>query len=221
VGNPLPETLFPLTFTKKNCLRLKNSIILLFRHIALVLNYYSLLLHVLLDTLITSKTRVRLLVKFFSNPDTSAYLREIADEFGESTNSVRVELNRLSEANLLISQPAGRTITYQANKSHPLFPEISTLVQKFLGLDQLALSVIDRLGNLQTAFITGDYARGVDSGIIDLVVVGKVDQNLLDKLSKKVEHKISRKIRTLVLNETEYQVLLMKGQFENPLILFA
>lgn len=186
-----------------------------------VLIFYSILHHVLLDTLITSKTRVRLLVKFFSNPDTSAYLREIAAELGESTNSVRVELNRLAEAHLIVSTPNGRTITYQANQSHPLFPEISGIVQKFLGLDQLAMSIIDRLGNLHTAFITGDYARGLDSGIIDLVVVGQVDASLLDKLSKKVEQKISRKIRTLVLNEPEYEVLLSKGQFENSLILYG
>jgi len=175
----------------------------------------------LLDTLITSKTRVRLLIKFFSNPETSAYLREIAEEFGESTNSVRVELNRLSEAGLLISKPTGRTISYKANKKHTLFSEVSAIVSKTLGLDQLALSIIERLGNMKLAFITGDYAKGIDSGIIDLVIVGDVDTTLLSSLSKKIEHKIKRKIRPLVLNETEYLELDLKGQFQNPLILFS
>ena len=55
----------------------------------------------MLDTLITSKTRVKLLMKFFLNPGTRAYLRELASEFDESTNSVRVELNRLSEAKII------------------------------------------------------------------------------------------------------------------------
>ena len=59
----------------------------------------------MLDTLVTSKTRIKLLMKFFLNPGTRAYLRSLADEFGESTNSVRVELNRLSEAGLLGSEP--------------------------------------------------------------------------------------------------------------------
>jgi len=175
----------------------------------------------LIDTLITSKTRVRLLIKFFSNPETSAYLREIAEEFGESTNSVRVELNRLSEAGLLVSRPTGRTISYKANKNHPLFSEVSAIVSKTLGLDQLALSIIERMGNMQLAFITGDYSRGIDSGIIDLVIVGNVDISLLNRLSKKVEQKINRKIRPLVLAEAEYADLDAKGQFQNPLILFS
>ena len=55
----------------------------------------------MLETLVTSKTRAKLLLKFFLNPSTSAYLRGLADEFGESTNGVRVELNRLMEAGLL------------------------------------------------------------------------------------------------------------------------
>ena len=174
----------------------------------------------MLDTLITSKTRVRLLVKFFSNPETTAYLREIAEEFGESTNSVRIELNRLSDAGLLNSKPDGRTITYQANKAHPLFHEISQIVSKTLGLDQLVISIIDRLGNLELAFITGDYANGIDSGIIDLVLVGDVDSTLVTQLSKKIEQKIKRKIRPLILNQSEYSSLEEKGRFTNPLLLY-
>ena len=52
----------------------------------------------MLDALITSKTRVRLLVKFFLNPTMKSYLRELASEFEESTNSVRLELNRLKRS---------------------------------------------------------------------------------------------------------------------------
>jgi predicted transcriptional regulator len=173
-----------------------------------------------LDTLITSKTRVRVLIKFFSNPETSSYLREIAEEFGESTNSVRVELNRLSEAGLLKSRPNGRTIAYRANPDHPLFPEIQRIVSKFLGLDKLALSIVDRLGNLDIAFVTGDYARGLDTGIIDLVIVGDVDQLLLARLSKKVEQQIKRRIRPLILDKAEYELLREKGQFDHALIMY-
>jgi len=66
-------------------------------------------LNVKLDSLITSQTRVKLLLKFFLNPERRSYLRELAEEFGESTNSVRVELNRLNEAGLLTSFDEGRT----------------------------------------------------------------------------------------------------------------
>ena len=58
----------------------------------------------MLDSLITSKTRVKLL-KFFMNPETRSYLRSLAEEFGESTNAVRVELNRLEKAGILNRAP--------------------------------------------------------------------------------------------------------------------
>jgi hypothetical protein len=177
-----------------------------------------------LDSLITSKTRIRLLVKFFSNPDTRAYLREIAEEFGESTNSVRVELNRLSDAKLLISAPEGRTVKYSANTRHPLFGNITQIVTKYLGLDEIALNIVERLGNVDRAFVIGDYARGLDSGIIDLVIVGEdIDRALLDKLSGKVESIINRKIRSLVLSPAEFQNLLQKpgNRFEHPILLYG
>ena len=79
----------------------------------------------MIDTLITSKTRIKLLLKFFLNPDVRGHLRGLAEEFGESTNAVRTELNRLAEAGLLRVADEGRRKLYGANSSHPLFPYIS------------------------------------------------------------------------------------------------
>ncbi len=162
-------------------------------------------LNVKLDSLITSQTRVKLLLKFFLNPESRSYLRELADEFGESTNSVRVELNRLSEAGLLNSFDEGRTKVYRANTSHPLFPEIHSMVRKFTGIDQLIPQVLSKLGDIHSAYIVGDYARGMDSGIIDLVLVGEVDKAYLQNLIDKVEPMLHRKIRYLTLNEDELE----------------
>lgn len=173
----------------------------------------------MLESLITSKTRVKLLLKFFSNPETQAYLRELAEEFGESTNAVRVELNRLSKAGLLQSKTNGRTKLYQANASHSLFPEIQSLVRKFLGFDKLE-EILRKLGNLDLAFITGDYARGIDSGIIDLVIVGNVDKKYLLELIEKAERMIKRKIRPLVLTNEEFHTLRDRLSVEKALFLW-
>ncbi|ACZ19838.1 conserved hypothetical protein [Thermanaerovibrio acidaminovorans DSM 6589] len=162
----------------------------------------------MLDSLITSKTRIKLLLKFFLNPGTSAYLRGLADELGESTNSVRVELNRLSEAGLLESAEEGRTKVYRANTAHPLFPEIQRMVAKTVGLDKVVEQVVSRLGKVELAFVTGDYAKGKDSGLIDLVLVGEIDKGYLQSLVEKLEALIERKVRTLVLTISEYEKLL-------------
>lgn len=170
----------------------------------------------MIDSLITSKTRVKLLLKFFLNPENRSYLRELSEEFGESTNAVRVELNRLAEAGLLQSQDEGRTKLYKANTKHPLFPEIRAIVTKTLGIDQLVDQVIRRLGNVELAFITGDYAKGIDSGLIDLVLVGDIDRAYLQNLIDKLEKMIERKIRVLVLTTKELQAL--HSTFANNLL---
>lgn len=159
----------------------------------------------LLSSLVTSKTRVKLLVRFFTNPRASAYLRGLSSEFNLSTNSVREELNRLSEAKLLVSQKNGREVHYRANPEHPLFGELMSMVQKTLGLDQVIDNIVRRLGQLERAFLVDDYAMGRDSGIIDLVLVGRIDGNNLLDLTAKTENYIKRKIRTMVLTPDEFK----------------
>ena len=171
----------------------------------------------MLNTLITSKTRINLLLKFFLNPGTKAYLRELSAEFGESTNSVRVELNRLTEAKILKSSSLGRKIIYRANSKHSLFRDIQNVVRKFVGLDQLVEDLIKRLGSVDKAFVIGDYAKGIDSGLIDVVLVGKVNVDTLEKFVDKTGGLINRKIRPLVLDRIEFQKLKSRLDIDNAL----
>ena len=136
----------------------------------------------MLDSLITSKTRIKLLLKFFLNPGTRAYLRGLATEFGESTNAIRIELNRLTDAKLLKSVHSGRTVEYSANKEHSLFMDIQSVVKKFVGIDTLVEELADKIGNVQSAYVIGDYAKGNDSGLIDLALVGDVDDAKLKEM---------------------------------------
>lgn len=159
----------------------------------------------MLKSLITSKTRMKLLIKFFINPETTSYLRELAEEFGESSNAVRVELNRLVEAGLLTSEYAGRLKLYKANVNNPIFSELHNIVKKYIGIDKLVEEIVNKLGTVEIALITGDYAKGVDSGIIDLIIVGEVNQNYLQSLVEKTELLIERKIRTLVFTIDEFE----------------
>ena len=161
----------------------------------------------MLESLITSKTRIRLLLKFFLNPETRAYLRELASEFGESTNGIRLELNSLTKAKLLKSSNIGRTVVYRANKDHTLFTDIQSVVQKYVGIDHLVDDLISELGQVDSAYIIGDYAHGSDSGLIDLVIVGQVKVDVLQRLIDKTGKIISRKIRPLVLDQEELQCL--------------
>ena len=160
--------------------------------------------------LISSKTRIKILMRLFFNPETRSYLRELAKEFNVSTNSVREELNRLTKTELLNSERNGRQVYYMANKKHPLFPELKSMVSKVMGIDQVIEGIINRLGHLDLVYLIDDYAEGKDTGIIDLVVVGDIDQYHLNDLSRKTERYINRKIRSLTLTQDEYKKIWLK-----------
>ena len=159
----------------------------------------------LLSGLIASKTRIRLLIRLFFNPHTKSYLRELAKEFNVSTNSVREELNQLKKTNLLKSEKNGRQVYYMANTNHSLFPELKSMVSKVMGIDQVIDSIVRRLGDLERAYLIDDYAEGKDTGIIDLLLVGDIDEYHLNDLSRKTERYIKRKIRSLVLGKDEFE----------------
>ena len=155
----------------------------------------------ILASIITSKTRLKLLIKFFSHPNAQGYLRGLAEEFGDSTNAVRIELIKLEEAGLLKSSTHGQRVVYEVNKTNPFYAELVSMVSKFLGFDDLIKMVLEKIGNLQEAYVVGDYARGVDSGTIKLVLVGFVNEDVLQDLITKVTLKIHRKIEIKILSK--------------------
>jgi predicted DNA-binding protein YlxM (UPF0122 family) len=174
----------------------------------------------LFNGLIASKTRIKLLVRLFFNPDSRSYLRELAKEFKVSTNSVREELNQLTETKFLTSKKDGRQVYYMANQRHPLFPELRSMVNKVMGLDQVIDGIVNRLGDLELAFLIDDYAEGKDTGIVDLLLVGKINEYHLNDLSRKTERYIKRKIRSLVLTRDEYEDLRSKLEKRPSLLIW-
>jgi DNA-binding transcriptional ArsR family regulator len=156
----------------------------------------------LLDALITSRTRLKLLLRFFLNASTSSYLRNLEDEFGESTNAIRVELNRLEEAGLLTSEMMANRKVYKANTSHPLFPDINNIIRKYLGIDKLVEEVLAKLGDVKEVYITGQLARGINSDTINLFIVSdSIDIDYLNRLANKASQLISRKITYAITPE--------------------
>jgi len=175
----------------------------------------------MLDTLITSKTRVKLLMKFFLNSNSESYLRNLSKEFGESSNAIRVELNKFETAGLLSSELKGNRKYFQANTKHPLFSSIHNLLIKHLGLDRIIDSVIDELGDLLKVYLVGDFAQGKDSSIIDLIFVGEnINANYLLKLVQKSERLIERKIRYMIFQQDEVTDYLLKKDASEYLLLW-
>jgi predicted nucleotidyltransferase len=157
-----------------------------------------------LESLITSKTRIKLLLKFFLNSATTSYLRDLAAEFGESTNAIRLELNHLEEAGLLNSKTEGNKKVFQANRQHPLYGDIRQLLLKHTGIDHIVENVVTNLGGLHSAYVTGSFARGRDNPVIDLLLVGHgIDRQYLVQMVKKAEKIISRGIHYSIIDREE------------------
>ena len=149
----------------------------------------------MLNKLITSKTRLRLLIKFFISQANRGYLNGLATEMGESTNSIRKELNHLYDAGYLKKVKQNNKIEYKANVDHPLYETLRKVVLKHLGLEDIVEVVLERMGNVESIAIVGDYAKGIDSGNIEVFLVGEnLNFDYIKQLEDKIENLIGRKI---------------------------
>jgi len=157
----------------------------------------------MLETLITSKTRIRILVKFFMNVANNGYLRGLAEELNESTNSIRKELNNLLEAGYLEKESIQNKIIYRANTNHPLFSILQKIIRQHIGLDAMVEMILQRMGNVEKVILIGDYANGKDSGVIEVILVGnQLNEEYIEQLGIKIENEIKRKV---IFTIKEYQ----------------
>ncbi|MDX6153997.1 winged helix-turn-helix domain-containing protein [Marinococcus sp. PL1-022] len=90
----------------------------------------------MLHQLVTSKTRLRLIVKFFLCEE-ETYLRRIVREFNDSANAIRVELKRLSEMELITGRPVQNRRYYQVNKNHYMYEDMNRLIRNYVQWDQM------------------------------------------------------------------------------------
>ncbi|HET8810410.1 MAG TPA: ArsR family transcriptional regulator [Flavobacteriaceae bacterium] len=175
----------------------------------------------MLDTLISSKTRIKLLLKFFLNSSSQSYLRSLETEFGESTNAIRLELNRFEDAGMLESEKKGNRKYFKANTKHPLFGEVQKIMQKYVGIDQIIERVVDKLGNLEQVYIEGKLAKGLETEVIDLILIGKqIDRQYLTALINKAEEVIDKRIRYVLFEPGKEQEYL-KNQQVKPLLIWG
>ena len=168
--------------------------------------------------MITSKTRLRLMIKFFISQANRGYLNGLATEMGESTNAIRKELNHLHTAGYLEKSKDNNKIHYKANTKHPLYEVLRKVILKHLGLEDAVEVVLERMGEVEQIILIGDYAKGIDSGKIEIIVVGQnLNTSYVQNLETKVEKLISRKVSFFLsvsysLNQSDLMLYNIKQQ---------
>jgi DNA-binding HxlR family transcriptional regulator len=161
----------------------------------------------ILDKIFTGKIRVQLLTKLLLNPASTVYLRGLERDLGVSSNTVRLELNKLSDMQLIQEQAEvenPKTKHYSVNTKHPMFKSLRGVIMQYVGLDQIIENVLDKLGNVDEVYLTGELALGKNNPFVDLVIVGDVDKAYLYQLIEKAETLIDKKIRAAIYQPEEF-----------------
>ena len=151
-----------------------------------------------------------MLIKFFVSAANNGYLNGLANEFNESTNSIRKELNNLSSAGYLQKSKNNNKVIYNANTSHPMFGVLQKIVRQHLGLEEIVETVIDRIGDVDQIALTGEYAKGIDSGNIEIIINGQdVNEDYLNSIKPKIKKKIARKVSFIVNHKPDLNAIVL------------
>lgn len=187
-----------------------------------------------MNPLITSKLKSKILSYFFTNPNTSCYVRELAAIVDEDAGNLSRELRNLEEEGIFISSIKGRSKFYSLNKRYPLFNEIKKIIFKTEGIEGSLKRLVSLYKGIELAFIYGSYAKGIEkkASDIDIVVVGDIPRDDFTMKLRTLESKLNREINFNIYSSKEFnkerrntggflnillknRVILLKGRFND------
>lgn len=172
----------------------------------------------MIEQLFGSKTRVKLLKLFYSNPNRAFYVREITRKIDEQINSVRRELGNLLSIGIISSDTNNNRLYYEVNQEYEYFRplqeifggaevvteknEKEVVVPSAAKVDPVVAELL-AVGNVEFALYTGQFTRDEASGI-DMLVVGDVNQTKMQKFISSLEEKEKKEIRYVVMTPSEF-----------------
>jgi hypothetical protein len=160
----------------------------------------------MLRNLMVSKVRVKLLQIFLPQPDELFYVRQLVRMTNEEINAVRRELQRMESIDLVKKEARGNRLYYWFNKTHPMYPDLLSLVSKSAGLGGEIVKNKNKLGGIKFAMLSGRFARGLPTqeGSVDLLIVGDVPVQTLSELVREKEKSLGREINYTVMGKDEF-----------------
>jgi len=150
-----------------------------------------------------TKNRAELLKLFFTNPDQAFYMQEIGRILGKKPGTFQRTLNNLVSEGTLESEYRANARYFKVNKNYPLFEELKGIVFKTVGVSGSLKDVLERVGNVEFAFIYGSFAKAKENYMsdIDLITIGDLDEDRiireLDRLEGQLQREINYKLYTL------------------------
>jgi hypothetical protein len=161
----------------------------------------------LLEDLIISRVRVKMLALFLSNPSMIYHVREVVRQVDEEINAVRRELAHLEKAGMLAKEQRANRLFYRFRKEYPLYFELMELVGKTTGLGWDIVKNKAKLGKIKFAMLSGRFLRGLPhkgGSDVDLLIVGSVVLAELGTFVRAEEVKRERELNYTVMTDEEF-----------------
>lgn len=167
----------------------------------------------MLNKLFSSKTRIKILAEFFSNPDKTRYVREMERQTCEDYKSIVRELNNLEKIGLLKARKEANLKYYSMNKNFLLYEELKSIFRKTYGAEGVLKEALSGENDIDFAFIYGSVASGTETAEsdIDLMVIGDILVEQLLKATKEPESLLGRDINISVYSLKEFKIRLKKS----------
>jgi hypothetical protein len=157
--------------------------------------------------LITSKTRVKLLNVFLTQPSEMYHVRECVRRTGEEINAVRRELLLLEKKGILKKEPRANRVYYLFSKDYPFYFDLLRIGAKTIGLGQTIIENRVKLGKIKFAMFSGKFVRRIKESAedVDLIVVGTVVLPELAILVRNEEMRLGTEINYTAMTEEEFK----------------
>ena len=170
----------------------------------------------IMNELITSKSRRKILALFLLNADAEFYFREISRRVNERTNVVTRELRKLEDAGLLKSERKGNLRYYHVNKDFPIYHELKSIFIKTEGFASLLSNKLKDMEGIEAAFIYGSFAKGEEKGHsdIDLFIIGDIKPGILNKKVNIIEKKKNNAFIKRVLKQKKMMIIGNKNELK-------
>ena len=160
----------------------------------------------MLEHIIPSKARRKILQLFFHNPNESFYLRKIVRDIGEEVNAVKRELDILSGSKLLHKEKRLNKIFYTLNKSYPLYDEFLRIFAKSSLLADMIYKNLPKIGKIKFIVISTKFAKQIPikEDEIYLLIVGIVVVPEVSSIVSEAEKQFGREVNYTVMTEEEF-----------------
>ncbi len=160
-----------------------------------------------LDNIFGSRVRAKLLGWFFTHVDEKFFVRQLAPIIKEDPTNISREMAKLEGLGILTSVRQGNLKQFQVNKDCSFLNELRGLVLKTTGIAGQIKAKIGQIKGIKIAFIYGSFAKGQETAEsdVDLLLVGDVNQDILDTALQGLEKKLGRTINYVLYDWKEFK----------------